>query len=529
MKPKPHSNPDASVVKSLMELNEKKDFNNLEKRIDEQLSLFPNSSLLHNLKGTALSNLNRLEEGIDSFNLALDNAENPEIIFNNLGVTQIKLNRAEDSIKNFNHAIESNPKYYQAHFNAATAYRKIGKMHEAINSYNLALEIHPEYAKGLVYKSLTLKNLGNFEESISAGKEALRVQPNYGLAHRHLSTMLSYSNANNTHISQMESAYEEESTSQEDRMHIAFGLGKAYEDLKQYEKAFSFLQEGNRIHRSTLKYSTKGREKSVSILKENFNKNFFDNYNSLSTQGEKVIFIIGMPRSGTSLVEQIISSHSKVYGAGELRFMKEVVDFGIPPKDGKDYPTNITLHDPKVFDIVGLNYLKLLEKLGKDKGRLVIDKMPYNFLYVGVISCALPKAKIILCERNPLDNCFSIYKQKFGVGNDYAYSLKEIGEYYNLYSDLIKHWRSVLPNKMLSVSYEDIISNQEQISKSMIDFCGLDWEEECLSFHSNKREVHTASAVQVRKPIYRTSVKLSEKYGENLSPLIKELNKGEDK
>ena len=527
MKPKPQSSPDPSIVKNLMELSKGKDFKTLEKRLDEQLKVYPNSTLLLNLKGTTLASLNRFEESIESFKSALENPENPEMIFNNIGVSEIKLNRLEESLKSFESAIEINPNYYQAHFNSATAYRGKGELNEAIKSYDRALEINPEYAKGLAYKSLSLKNLGNFEEAIRTAKESIRVRPDYGMAHRHLSSMLNYSEKNNSHILEMESAYKEESTNQEDRMHIAFGLGKAYEDLRDYEKAFSFLQEGNRIHRGSIDYSTESRLKSFTLLKENFSKDFFDNYKSLSTQGEKMIFIIGMPRSGTSLVEQIISSHSRVYGAGERRFLKEAVDFGIPPINGVPFPQNITLHDPKVFDIVGLNYLKLIEKLEKDEGRLVIDKMPYNFMYVGVLSCALPKAKIILCERDPLDNCFSIYKQKFGLGNAFAYSLKEIGEYYNLYRNLTSHWKSVFPNKMLTMKYEDIISDQEKMSKTMINFCGLDWEEECLSFHSNKREVHTASAVQVRKPIYKTSVKLSEKYKNNLNPLMDELSKGE--
>ena len=528
MKPKPQSNPDPSTIKNLMELNKAKDFNVLDKRLDEQLKLYPSSTLLNNLKGTTLASLNKFEESIESFNSALENSENPEMIFNNIGVSQIKLNRLEEALDSFRSAIEINPNHYQAHFNSATAYRGKGEIKEAIKSYDLALEINPEYAKGLCYKSLSLKNLGNFEEAISTAKESIRVKPNYGIAHRHLSSMLDYSEKNNSHLLEMESVYAEELTSQEDRMHIAFGLGKAYEDLGEFEKAFSFLQEGNRIHRGSIDYSTESRLKPFTLLKKNFSKDFFDNYKSLSTQGEKMIFIIGMPRSGTSLVEQIISSHSRVYGAGERRFLKEVVDLGIPPIDGVPFPKNITLHDPKVFDIVGLNYLKLIEKLEKDEGRLVIDKMPYNFMYVGVLSCALPKAKIILCERDPLDNCFSIYKQKFGLGNEFAYSLKEIGEYYNLYRDLTSHWKSVLPKKMLTMKYEDIISDQEKMSKILIEFCGLDWEEECLSFHSNRREVHTASAVQVRKPIYKTSVKLSEKYKNNLNPLMKELNRGEN-
>ena len=325
---------------------------------------------------------------------------------------------------------------------------------------------------------------------------------------------------------EMESEYQKELVGSDDRIQLAFGLGKAYEDLKEYKKAFLKFEEGNRLYRSSITYSTKSRTRLFFLLKENFNKEFFDSYTSLSSQGNKMIFVIGMPRSGTSLVEQILSSHSLVYGAGETRYLKEAVDASLFNIDGVLFPKNIKMHDPNSFDILGLNYLKLIGALGKDEGRFVVDKMPYNFMHVGLIHRSLPNAKIILCEREPLDNCFSIYKQKFGIGNDFAYSLKETGEYYNLYKDLINHWESVLPKKMFRVSYEDLIANQEKVSKKMIDFCQLDWEEECLNFHSTKREVNTASAVQVRKPIYKTSVNLWEKYKDNLGPLTTELNKG---
>ena len=151
--------------------------------------------------------------------------------------------------------------------------------------------------------------------------------------------------------------------------------------------------------------------------------------------------------------------------------------------------------------------------------------MPYNFQHVGVIHKALPEAKIILCEREPLDNCFSIFKQKFGTGNQYAYSLEEVGEYYNLYLELIAHWESGFPNKIYRVKYEELTSNQEKISREMINFCDLEWEESCMSFHSTKRDVNTASAVQVRQPIYTSSVGLWKKYENELEPLIKILNK----
>ena len=514
------------VRKGLLQLNKQRDFIALEKELEKRLVEFPNSSFLHNLKGSCLANQNKLEESINSFNSALESTKAPEVILNNIGVTQIKLNYFEDSVESFNKAIECKADYAEPYFNLGTALRKLGRIKDAVDSYETACQINPHYAKAFLYKSLSLKNLGNFQDSIISCKEAIKLRSDYGIAHRHLSSMLTYLKKDDSHLKQMVSVYKRELINSEDRIQLAFGLGKAYEDLAEYEKAFNYFEGGNRLYRDTIKYSTEGRERFFSLLKENFDKDFFASYKSLSTQGEKMIFVLGMPRSGTSLVEQILSSHSRVYGAGELRYLKEAVDSSLTSIEGYSFPKNIKLHDPKSFDLLGLNYLKLIEKLGKDKGRLVVDKMPYNFMHIGVISCSLPKAKIILCEREPLDNCFSIYKQKFGIGNDFAYSLKETGEYYNLYRNLINHWESVLPKKMLRVSYEDLIDNQEKVSKKMIDFCQLDWEEECLNFHSTKRAVNTASAVQVRKPIYKTSVNLWEKYKNNLNPLITELSKG---
>jgi len=526
MKAKQHFDPSPEIIKSLLKLNRRKAFFILDKKIEVQLKKFPNSSFLHNLKGSSLSDQNRLEESLKSFNLALESAKKPEVILNNIGVTEIKLNRLEDAVQTFYQAINLNSSYAEAHYNIAQTLRKLKRTEEAILSYEKAIQINPKYAKAFLYKALAFKNLGNFKESISAAKQALSIQPDYGIAHRLLTSMSTYSDKNKLHLMEMESEYQKDLLESEDRIQLAFGLGKAYEDLKEYKKAFFKFEEGNRLYRSSISYSTENRTRLFSLLKENFNKEFFDSSTSLSSQGDKMIFVIGMPRSGTSLVEQILSSHSLVYGAGETRYLKEAVDASLFNIDGVLFPKNIKMHDPNSFDILGLNYLKLIGDLGKDEGRFIVDKMPYNFMHVGVIHRCLPNAKIILCERESLDNCFSIYKQKFGIGNDFAYSLKEIGEYYNLYKDLINHWESVLPKKMFRVSYEDLIANQEKVSKKMIDFCQLNWEEECLNFHSTKREVNTASAVQVRKPIYKTSVNLWKKYKDNLNPLITELNKG---
>jgi len=337
--------------------------------------------------------------------------------------------------------------------------------------------------------------------------------------------MRKYKTKSDTHIKQMESIYANKTLELEDKIQLAFGLGKAYEDLKDYAKAFEYLEEGNSLHRQRLKYSTSSRIKAFLDIKREFNHDFFNTDLETYSESNKMIFIIGMPRSGTSLVEQILSSHSKVHGAGELRFLRDSIE-KIFHKEGKIFPNNIKEQDKKAFFLLAEDYLRRVNSVAPINSKYVTDKMPYNFMHAGLISKSFPKAKIILCQRDPFDNCFSIYKQKFGTGNDYAYSLKEIGEYYNLYKDLIKHWDSVIPSKLFTVSYEDLIENQEKVSKNLIAHCNLEWEDECLSFHDTKREVLTASAVQVRKPIYKTSVNLWKKYGNNLE-LLRDLLKQE--
>ena len=525
MKAKQNFNPDHRVIKGLLDLNKKRDFLLLEKELTFHLKEFQDSPFLHNLLGIALSKQGRLEESLDCFNKAINKAikgsEDKSIYLNNMGASLLKMGRVDEAISTFSRSVDLDRLNFKAHFFLGNALRKAGRIEESINYYDSAIKLNPSHSEVVLLKSLGLKNLGKFKQSLEICKKAIEIRADHGFAHRHLTSMLTYEDANDPHIVEMESIYNSNSLQLEDRIQLAFGLGKSFEDVKKYDKAFFYLNEGNKLYRKTLKYSTKRQKKFVSLLKMNFTKDFFNSSQELPKQGKKMIFVLGMPRSGTSLVEQILASHSRVYGAGEKRFLRDATIKALFPIEEVSFPINLSLHDQKSFNNLGRIYLKLIKNLGKDGGRLVVDKMPYNFEYIGVIHKALPEAKIILCERGHLDNCFSIFKQKFGSANEYAYSLEEVGEYYNLYLDLIAHWESVLPNKVHRVKYEELISNQEKISREMVNFCDLEWEEDCISFHSTKREVNTASAVQVRNPIYTSSVGLWKKYENELAPLIK--------
>ena len=525
MKAKQNFNPDPKVIKDLLDLNKKRDFVLLEKELTIHLKEFPSSPFLHNLVGATLVNQGKLEESLDSFNEAIKSSEDKSAYLNNLGITLSKLGRFNEAISALSKSADFDVLNVNTHFLLGNTLRTSGRIEEAIISFDTVIKLDPNHSEALLLKSLSLKNLGRFEQSIEIAKKAISARADFGMAHRQLASLLTYEDEEDPHIVEMESIYNINSLKLEDRIQLAFGLGKSLEDAAKYQKAFYYLKEGNKLHRKKFKYSTANRNKVFSLIKDSFTKDFFEQPNQLSKQGKKMIFVLGLPRSGTSLVEQILSSHSKVYGAGEKRFLHEAIVKSLLPVDGVDFPRNVKLHDQNSFDYLGRIYLQLIKKLGKDEGRLVVDKMPHNFQYIGVIHKALSEAKIILCEREPLDNCFSIFKNKFGTGNEYAYNLEEIGEYYNLYVELIAHWESMLPNKIYRAKYEELTSNQEKISREIINFCDLEWEESCMSFHTTKREVNTASAVQVRQPIYTSSVNLWKKYENELEPLINVLNK----
>jgi len=525
-KAKQNSNPRKEVFEELFSLHRKGELSLLEEKLNIEIKKFPTSSRLYNLMGACLAKQDRFEEALINFNLSLQYGDKRATILNNIGITQLKLEKFQNAIDTLREAITLDPNYATSHFNLGNAFRKTGKLTSSINSYDKALTLDPNFAKANLYKSLSLKNLGRFDESIEVCNKAINQKEEMGIAHRHLSSMITYKDKNQPHLLEMISIFNSDSLGLDDKIQFAFALGKAFEDIKDFKEAFKYLEIGNRLHRQTFNYSSSTREQMFEDLKQNFSSDFFEKINTDSLLGENIIFVLGMPRSGTSLIEQILSSHSKIYGAGELRLFKEAVDeFFYPVKD-KKFPRNLLTHDSSMFDVLGKAYIESVEKLNRNKVNLIVDKMPYNFQYIGMIACCLPGAKIILSDRNPIDNCFSIYKQKFGTGNLYAYSLKEIGEYYNLYKDLMAHWELILPDKIFTVSYEELISEQERTTRNLLKYISLDWEDTCLDFHSTERGVLTASAVQVKQPIYNTSVDLWENYSEDLNPLRKILDEG---
>jgi len=360
--------------------------------------------------------------------------------------------------------------------------------------------------------------LGKFEEADKHFKSALKINPKFTLADRHISMSLKY-DINNPHLKSMESKIKDKSLDNFQKIQLYFALGKAYEDIGNYKKSFENYKLGNKIKREAVKYQINDDVKLFEDIKSSFSNINFQNLNNLGNKSNKMIFILGMPRSGTTLVEQIISNHKKVYGAGELKDLAQIIN------DNVKFPVKFDIKDQSFFNKMGTKYIENLDRFNTNH---ITDKELGNFRWIGLIKLILPNSKIIHCTRNPKDNCLSLFKNFFDGQLHFSYSLEEVGKYYKLYQNLMEFWKQLIPSFIYDMSYEKLVENQESESRKLLDFCNLDWDKNCLTFYKNKRAIPSPSCVQVRKPIYKNSVKSWQQYKNELLPLFKILEKSHD-
>ena len=317
--------------------------------------------------------------------------------------------------------------------------------------------------------------------------------------------------------------------SKTDRMQLDFALGKAYADLKDHDRSFRHLLAGNAAKRATIAYDEQAAFALFDRIESLFTPDLIAAKSGGGDPSPMPIFIIGMPRSGTTLVEQIIASHPVVYGAGELQNFNDVV-LTVRGPDGNSlpYPEFVAALDAAALQQIGARYIALVRALAAKYERAdtarITDKMPSNYYFAGLIHLALPNAKIIHTIRDPVDTCISCFSKLFSAEQNHTYDLSELGRYYRRYERLMAHWRSVLPaGCILDVRYEDIVSDVEQQARRIIAYCGLPWTDRCLSFHETERPVRTASATQVRQPIYSSAVGRWRVYEQHLGPLLDAL------
>ena len=486
-------------------------------RAEPLLKKFPKLIFFYNLISLSYNGLGKFEKGISILNKAKKIEPNNILILNNLGLIHTNINDliiAENYLKK---ALEIKPDYLEASINLAVIKLELNQNKEAIKILKKIIEKN----KDNYFLNFTLGNAyqqsGEFTESQMYFNKCLNISPKSTAADKSLSMIIKYDN-DHPHLKNMKEKLNQ-TLNENDQMYLNFALGKAYEDCKNFKKSFLHYEKANNIKDKSIKFNIENEKKLFTNIKELFSNNH-EHVNFPKIENEKkIIFVVGMPRSGTSLVEQIISSHSKVYGAGELSFITDLINKKFIKNDFYFFKDKINDFKKIELDEFKNEYLDSLKRYNFVENYL-IDKAPLNFKWIGFILKSLPNSKIIHCNRSGMDVCWSNYKNFFSSNKmNYTYNFQNLGEYYWLYKNLMNFWDSIYKDRIYTVSYEELTNNPNEEIKKLIQYCGLDWEKNCLEFHQNKKAVSTASLVQVRKPIYKSSIKNWENYLENLSDL----------
>lgn len=390
----------------------------------------------------------------------------------------------------------------------AVALSKTGDYAGAIALYERVLADHPGYSKIWHSFGHTLKTAGLTERSVEAYRRSIALEPTFGEAYWSLANLKTF-RFSEADIAEMQAQMQSDKLSEEDRFHFDFALGKALEDQTHYQQAFQHYSDGNVRRKTMINYKADRNTLKIKQNKLIFTREFFEQRTGFGHDSAEPIYILGMPRAGSTLLEQILSSHSQVEGTMELpdvmAFTKELYRNRADRLD-KTYFPSVTAIDAEQAASFGRRYLestKIHRKAGKPR---FIDKMPNNYAHVALIHLMLPNARIIDARRHPMACCFSNYKQHFARGQNFSYSLDDMGRYYRDYVELMAHFDEVLPGRILRVHYEDIVADTENEVRRVLEYCGLPFEESCLRFFENDRPVRTASSEQVRQPIYKEGV-----------------------
>ena len=480
----------------------------------------PNVPYVLNLCGLALQGTNDTLASINCFNKAIEIEPDNVAAINNLANSYKALSKFDIAEKLYLKILKTNPKYIRALNNYANLKQQIGDFNGCIELYLKALEIKPN-VNILLSLASAYQEIGNFKKCKEIANKALTIQPRNTSIHKLISSITNYKNEND-HLIVLENLNKDKNLRSEQLIDLSFALGKAYEDIGNYEKSFENLEKGNKSKKTKINYQIDNQVKLFKSITKTFDDLDLKSLKQTS-KNKSIIFICGMPRSGTTLIEQIIAAHPQVSGAGELIYLQNSIE--------KNFIENFKLNKQKIINEASSNNNiienKYFESLNfhKFNSIMITDKAPQNFRWIGFIKIFFPNAKIIHCNRNAKDNCLSLFKNNFASSHmDWTYDQKDIAEYYNLYYGLMKFWNKKLPNDIYNANYERIVQNKEIEIKKLIEFCGLKWDSACLNHHKHiKTPISTVSVVQARKPIYSSSLNSNNKYSKYLNSLYSSL------
>ena len=411
----------------------------------------------------------------------------------------------------------------------AGVYLHCGQHLRAARCYERSVELQPSNPDYLYNLATSRVALGELDEAEHLFTEAIRLNPkDYGAWLNR--SALRRQTPDNNHVEQLRYAKAHLGDNDPGLVQICHALSRELEDLQQYDEAFAYLQEGAHRRRLGMQYDVADDEAAMAAIAQAFGPDFFASGPGRGHDSGRPIFILGLPRSGTTLVDRIISSHSQVESLGEHTTLALAVMELAGADRGAEHKQALAADKSRLierathvdFETLGQRYCRAIDGFGSKAPRLV-DKTPQNFLYLGLIHLALPGARVIHLRRHPMDICYAIYKTLFRAGYPFSYSLQEVGRYYLAYHRLMEHWRATLPGAFLDVDYERMVTDTEAEARRIMNYLELDWEDACLQFHKHSGPAATASAAQVRQPIYRSSVGLWRRYSRQLAPLAARL------
>ena len=399
---------------------------------------------------------------------------------------------------------------------------KIGDYEEAVTAFETALDRQADHGGALAGLGHALKTIGRQEQAIDRYRRCVQNYPAFGEAWWSLANLKTF-RFNDDEVAALETHVDDERLNDEARVNLNFALGKAYEDRGALENAFDHYDRGNKLRRPHESYDPVQTEAAHDRIIGTITIELIKSKQAQAKQQNDPIFIVGLPRSGSTLIEQILASHSDVDGTHELpdlpRVVRTINQWQI---QGKGYPDAVAMLDELQVRELGEQYLESTRRY-RQQGARFTDKMPNNFSMVGLLALILPNAKIVNARRHPLDSCMGSYKQLFYRGQSFTYDLVELGEYYLEYQRMMDHWHELLPGSVLDVHYENMVADQEKQTRRLIEYCDLPWQEQCLRFYETERAVNTASSEQVRQPIYSKSINSWRRFEDQLEPLIEVL------
>ncbi|MCE9521359.1 MAG: sulfotransferase, partial [Alphaproteobacteria bacterium] len=486
------------------------------------LAKVPNQPDALNLLGVLAMEAGNHEAAFDFLERAVAGRPKDPAILNNYGNALSLVRRYEDAIEHLECALAIKPDMADAWLNLGRTLNSAGRSERALKCFDRLMKLKPDSHASKSGISRALLGLGRTAEAEQAARDLVAIAPEASSGYVNLSNARKFKQGD-PEIARVEALIASKDTGAKELRGLYFAAAKMCDDVGRYDDAFRYYDAANKL--AAGKYDGKAIEQVYADLKKTYTRKFFDERKENGLDSERPVFIVGMPRSGTTLTETIIGAHPQAYAAGELetakRCEREMSALVFKDEGQQKNPRQLSWVG---VEVLAQRYLDAIDTKAKNASAIrITDKMPHNFQAVGFIALMFPKARIIHTRRNPFDTCLSIWQQNFNDSHSYGRNFTDLGHHYAHYLDLMEHWRQVLPGRMLEIDYEDLVENQEQVSRKLIDFVGLPWDEACLRPQDVNRTVLTASVWQVRQPVYKRSAGRWKNYEQHLTPLREAL------